>query len=537
MLVKRMPSFAVALSPDGRLLYVGTQEPALRVIDVATGRTLKSVPLPPTLALAAMPADVDKGETIWSAFSDDLEVSPDGKTLAVAEGNDVVLYDSATLAERQRLTGHTDLVRSIQFSHDGTRLASGSQDHTAMVWDLVTGGAIDTLTGHGDAVLGVAFSPDDGTLYTGGPDRHVLVWDLTGRRRFVSRTFDGAPRSTLAGTAVPSPDGQAVVYAGAVASGDNLRFLDIATGRLQAPVVDRDGSPLAAWLPPDDRRVVTAADRVLRLWDRKDNQLVKVGMGSPSRVTALAATPDGGFVVVGDRAGGVRRMATSDLAAAGPRVVLDHPVTAVAPGPGDTAVALLDDKTYAVVNLADGSVLQRGSLGIKPSAAAVSPDGGRLLVGGSSGEVGLFDLGAQEWIAAPVVGHRQIVDSVVVCRRRRDCRHLLVRRWRADLGRRHRSTRRRCRHRAGSVAGGGHGAARRAPGARRHPGRCGLPAGHPVRPVDRVRLRAGGPQSHPGGMAGHLRRPALSRDVPDGVSGRGWPPDRRPQRTSRVSAR
>ena len=55
----------------------------------------------------------------------------------------------------------------------------------------------------------------------------MLVWDLTGRRRFIARVVDGASRTTLAGTAVPSPDGRAVVYAGSVASGDNLRFLDV----------------------------------------------------------------------------------------------------------------------------------------------------------------------------------------------------------------------------------------------------------------------------------------------------------------------
>ena len=41
-----------------------------------------------------------------------------------------------------------------------------------------------------------------------------------------------------------------------------------------------------------------------------------------------------------------------------------------------------------------GLSLARPSLGVAITSSSVSPDGGRLLIGGSSGEVGLFDLGA-----------------------------------------------------------------------------------------------------------------------------------------------
>ena len=132
--VQPMPSYAVALSSDGRLLYVGTQEPALRVFDVSTGQPVRSIPLP-AVGLLPVPEDAD---SIWGALVDGLEISPDGTILAVAENSDVVLYDSATLTERRRLGAHSGLVRSLQFSHDGSLLASGSADHTVVVWDVTT---------------------------------------------------------------------------------------------------------------------------------------------------------------------------------------------------------------------------------------------------------------------------------------------------------------------------------------------------------------------------------------------------------------
>ncbi len=53
-----------------------------------------------------------------------------------------------------------------------------------------------------------------------------------------------------------------------------------------------------------------------------------------------------------------------------------------------------------------------GSAGMIPVAAALSPDGARLAVGGRGGEVGLLDLDSGDWVAAPVVAHRQYVLTV-----------------------------------------------------------------------------------------------------------------------------
>jgi hypothetical protein len=65
------------------------------------------------------------------------------------------------------LEGHTDAVTSVAFSPDGKRLATGSNDNTAKIWDLDSAKALMTLEGHTDAVNSVAFSPDGKRLATG----------------------------------------------------------------------------------------------------------------------------------------------------------------------------------------------------------------------------------------------------------------------------------------------------------------------------------------------------------------------------------
>jgi hypothetical protein len=78
---------------------------------------------------------------------------------------------------QSRILGdHTSWVTSVAFSPDGSKLATGSIDSTARIWDTHSGTLLHTLHGHTSWVTSVAFSPDGSKLATGSFDNTARIW-------------------------------------------------------------------------------------------------------------------------------------------------------------------------------------------------------------------------------------------------------------------------------------------------------------------------------------------------------------------------
>ena len=74
------------------------------------------------------------------------------------------------------LQGHSNWVRSVSFSPDGTKVASGSYDNTVKLWDVTSGECLQTLEGHSRGVRSVSFSPDGTKIASGSRDDTIKIW-------------------------------------------------------------------------------------------------------------------------------------------------------------------------------------------------------------------------------------------------------------------------------------------------------------------------------------------------------------------------
>jgi WD40 repeat protein len=87
------------------------------------------------------------------------------------------------------LKNHTDEVWFVQYSNDGTMLASASKDMTVRIYETKTYKVIYHLEEHqGSGVTHLAWSPDDTKIVTccSQPENSARIWDVKVRHYITS---------------------------------------------------------------------------------------------------------------------------------------------------------------------------------------------------------------------------------------------------------------------------------------------------------------------------------------------------------------
>ncbi|ELR22783.1 WD domain, G-beta repeat-containing protein [Acanthamoeba castellanii str. Neff] len=133
-----------------------------------------------------------------------IDVHPEGKRFATGGGDhkvkiwnfDLVLNDGPEGAVKlfAAMEGHGGPVNCVRFSPDGRFLATASDDHVVLVWELRGGPATPvfgseetnvenwgrsvTLSGHTTQVNDISWSPDGRRLVTCSLSSEVFVWDI-----------------------------------------------------------------------------------------------------------------------------------------------------------------------------------------------------------------------------------------------------------------------------------------------------------------------------------------------------------------------
>jgi WD repeat-containing protein 26 len=89
--------------------------------------------------------------------------------------------DNFPLRTLFELDDHSDEVWYLEFSHDGTKLATASKDQAVMIYETGAFTLLQRLTDHEKEVTYISWSPDDSKLISCSLDHKARVWDVSVR--------------------------------------------------------------------------------------------------------------------------------------------------------------------------------------------------------------------------------------------------------------------------------------------------------------------------------------------------------------------
>ena len=286
--------FAVGLDADGSRLVTGGQDGSVhlwRVPSLKAGQTTR-ITIDRATALSGHGITVE-----CAAFS------PDGKRIASGSwDNTAKLYDAdgKDVATRR---GHNRGVMALAFSPDSSLLSTVSGDHTASVagevrlWDAADGKDRGLIGKHDDMALGVAYSAAGKTLVTIGRDRALREWDLTRRSelRALRPTGPTTGESKVIQAFAYSPDGDRLAVAG---EGGEIALWSVSDRKVLVRLTGHTDTVIAIAWSKDGKLTTASADKTAIIWDleaRKPRHILK----HAGAVYALAISTDGKTIATG----------------------------------------------------------------------------------------------------------------------------------------------------------------------------------------------------------------------------------------------
>jgi WD40 repeat protein len=168
---------SIAVSPDGKWIAVSSLD-QISIID-SENQIVSSM----TTGLGLVNSlSFNKDGTLLAAGG----CVPDG--CAEAQGQ-VTLWDMSDPKQPKLLSdirdGHTQRVKAIAFSPDGSYLASGSYDGTIVLWDVLQPDALQAIgiplqdQNYSGFVTSLAFNPEGKTLISAGDDGSIHIWNVS----------------------------------------------------------------------------------------------------------------------------------------------------------------------------------------------------------------------------------------------------------------------------------------------------------------------------------------------------------------------
>ncbi|MDE0484213.1 MAG: hypothetical protein OXI67_16660 [Candidatus Poribacteria bacterium] len=415
--------WALAFSPDNSIFASGSEDKTVMLWDTQNYTEL----------------GILKRHGAWVTT---VAFSNDGKTIASGDADKVIkLWDLESQQERATLTGHKNTINALTFAPVGTPryggcLASGSADGTIRFWNPENGAELTIFTtGHTEWIKVIAFSENGTTLASAAFNGTVDVWSLKTRQELMNFT---AAQSNNTQTVVLSPDAKFLACRGSGGwivfnpvgfglhgGGDGnvgikrLQLWDIMTGEeLPFPLQDVVILPSAAVFSPNSNIFAASSRQEIRAWHLNTGiELFQLNAKQPSFNDKLMFSPDGKKLAVTGRSGNLQLWDISTQRDITPPNI--KRTSTLAFSPDSSVLATVSREGIHLWNLdielEDAPILIAGNLGGFKNELVFSPDGTILVGSGMDmwrNPIKLWDVETGRSLGA-LSGHTEPIETLV----------------------------------------------------------------------------------------------------------------------------
>ncbi len=410
-----VPIRSIDFRPDSQQLVAGADDGSVTVWNLATAVE----PLDATRQLD-VPGTVDPPNA-----ADNLRhlvaLSPNGKLLATTSATNghaaILVRDLSSGKLLQTLLGHSGPVVSLAFSNDNTKIASGSVDMTARVWDLASPKfpEIARFPGHTAPVTAIAFHSDAQQVLSGSADNSVKLWktadaelvmDFVGHTApvvAVAMAANNQPVSASAdktvrlwnpadGKAARSQTETAAVTAlstsrdgtrFAVAAADNsIKIYATTGGAAQLTLTGHQFPPSSLAFNADKTRIVSGDTKLAIVWDATDGRLLEIIPTGEAELHCVAYDAEIGQIVLADDR---QRITLHSLRFLGAGKGMSKPISGVVWHPGgQSVITSCQDGTVRGFNVSNFAQAFSANHGAPVHGLAISKDGTKLASAGEN---------------------------------------------------------------------------------------------------------------------------------------------------------